>query len=30
VVGYDTMSWREIARRQLDTPGGLVTTTPLW
>jgi DNA-binding beta-propeller fold protein YncE len=30
LVGYDTATWQEIARRTLDSPGSLLTTSPLW
>ena len=30
LVAYDTTSWQEIARRTLDAPAALLTTTALW
>jgi hypothetical protein len=30
LIGYDTTTWQEIARRRLDAGGALVTTAPLW
>lgn len=30
LVAYDTSTWQEIARRTLDLPGTLATTSPLW
>jgi hypothetical protein len=30
LIAYDTASWSQIARRPLETPGWLATTSPLW